>query len=277
MALAQQQQQNPMMGIMAPPIIGNSSGSYTGTTPATGGGGTPVAPPDNNQPGVIERVQNMAQQQQNPGVNWAGIKDPSKKAPAGAVHRRQMNKFGKKWINKRDFNNNGVVSSRERNRFMDNMNRLDLNNDGRTTANEIRQGRGERNWLAGDAGYQQQLAGYKDEFQNYLLKNRDAIGDVRQTFRLTNERMGQERDKSLQQMMDDFGARGMLQSGEYLRAQEDYNKEYQNRLADLTRDRTNSIEDLRTQRADYRRKNTMDRQNARLESIRRRAERLGLK
>lgn len=132
-----------------------------------------------------------------------------------------------------------------------------------------------KQFIPNDETYQSSISSLRQQLEDFILSNKDQRGDVRENFRLTNSRMGDERTRALEGMESDFGARGMLNSSEYLDSVGKYNDEYQTKFGDLTRDRDSNIEDLLESLGMYRRANQGERQNARAEAIRRRTQQFG--
>lgn len=132
-----------------------------------------------------------------------------------------------------------------------------------------------RNYLAGDETYQGQLSTLQKELEDFILSNKSQRGDVREDFTLTSSRIGDERTRALEQMKEDFAARGMLQSSEFADSMGEYDKQYQQRTGDLTRDRDRQLEALLESLGMYRTSNRNERANARAEAIRRRTEAFG--
>lgn len=148
--------------------------------------------------------------------------------------------------------------------------------EARQDRREKRQERKEfRQFIPNDETYQSSISSLRQQLEDFILSNKDQRGDVRENFRLTNQRMGEERTRALEDMESDFGARGMLNSSEYLDSVGKYNNEFQTKFGDLTRDRDSNIEDLLESLGMYRRANQGERQNARAEAIRRRTQQFG--
>lgn len=132
-----------------------------------------------------------------------------------------------------------------------------------------------RSFIPNDETYQGQVSSLQKQLEQFILSNKDQRGDVRQDFRLSRERMGKERTNALDQMEEDFAARGMLNSSEYLDSIGKYNEDYQTKMGDLQRDKNRNIEDLLESLGMYRSSNRESRQNARAEAVRRRAAEFG--
>lgn len=132
-----------------------------------------------------------------------------------------------------------------------------------------------KQFIPEDETYQSSISSLRQQLEDFILSNKDQRGDVRENFQLTRDRMGKERERALGDMESDFGSRGMLNSSEYMDSIGKYNTDYQTKFGDLTRDRDSNIEDLLESLGMYKRANQGERQNARAEAIRRRAEKFG--
>jgi len=88
--------------------------------------------------------------------------------------------------------------------------------------------------------------------------------------------MGEQRVKDLQDIMNDFAARGLLKSGLYGQRQSDYEKQYQTNLGNLTRNETSQLQDLSTEQTQFQRQQELQKETARKEAAARRASKYGL-
>lgn len=129
-----------------------------------------------------------------------------------------------------------------------------------------------QNFLAGDNVYQDQLSSLQKELQDYIVGNKGSRQRVQQDFATAQDRLGTEKTRALEQMQNDFASRGLLNSSEYLDSVGKYNTDFTQRLGDLSTDEQRNIQDLLDSLGAYKRSNTNERQNARAEAIRRRAE-----
>lgn len=129
-----------------------------------------------------------------------------------------------------------------------------------------------RSFIPKDETFQSQVSALRKQLEDTVLSNRDQRKNLREDFRLSKERMGDERTRSLDQMMQDYASRNMLNSTEYMDAVGKYDTDYQQKMGDLTRDRDRNIKDLLESLGMYRQSNQNERQNARAEAVRRRAE-----
>lgn len=132
-------------------------------------------------------------------------------------------------------------------------------------------------YLASDATYNQSLSELMKTLQQYKTNNQSSQGDVKEAFQTAMERMGQERQKSLQGLQDDFASRGLLTSGLFADATSQYNNEYEQRVGDLTKDQQNQLESLNTDYSNFSGTTNSKKADLRLDAIRRRAEKYGIK
>ena len=133
-----------------------------------------------------------------------------------------------------------------------------------------------KKYLGGDSTFQDQVSLLQKELEDYVLSNQGQRRDLREDFGTATSRMGDERTRALEEMEADFASRGLLNSGLYDESISEYDQQYQQRLGDLSSDRDRGLEDLLESMGMYRRQNRGQRQSARQEAIRRRAEQYGL-
>lgn len=127
-----------------------------------------------------------------------------------------------------------------------------------------------------DSDYQSQMNAIKralDLYNSNMGIQRTRAGSQYAT---SSRDMGQQKTRDLKDMQDDFAARGIVSSGVYGTSVGDYNKEwgqqkdalskqYKNALSDITTNYTSYVNDVQTQK-----------EQARLDAIRRRAQKLEL-
>lgn len=133
-----------------------------------------------------------------------------------------------------------------------------------------------QDYLMGDRTYQSQISLYDKELQDYMLGHNRDKDRINEDFGLALGRLGKERGRALENIEDDFAARGMLHSGLYGEDVSEYNDDYQQTVGDLERDKLRSIEDLIEMLNMFQSTVSSKKQNAKLEAIRRRAEELSV-
>jgi hypothetical protein len=131
-------------------------------------------------------------------------------------------------------------------------------------------------WLARDADYQDQQRSFSRALSDFTADYTRKRGKVTGDYQSGVKSMGEQRVKDLQDIMNDFAARGLLQSGLYGQRQSDYEKQYQQNLSDLTRQETSSLSDLDSEKTQFTRQQQLAKETARKEAARRRAETYGI-
>lgn len=134
-----------------------------------------------------------------------------------------------------------------------------------------------KQYLNSDTAYQSGLSELMKNLQQFKTGNMDSQGDVKESFQTAMERMGKERTDALSSLKDDFGSRGLLTSGLYSDAVSKYDSDYNDRTADLTKDQQNQLEDLTRQLSNMTSLTGTKKQDLRLDAMRRRADKLGIK
>jgi hypothetical protein len=101
-------------------------------------------------------------------------------------------------------------------------------------------------------------------------------GDLLEDYNITNQRLGEERTRSGQDVANDYAARGMLQSGLYNVANTDLANKYSQQSEDAKSSWERNRDKLGQDVGDARQLMNQQRDQARLAAIRRRAEQYGL-
>lgn len=156
----------------------------------------------------------------------------------------------------------------------------------------------EEDYLAGDAGYQAQLAAllkaldlfkaddtaqrtrYETDYGE-ALKNLGWTPDDPNTADINEaawnwEDMNTASGRAYQGQLNDFASRGMLQSSGYARANNDLQRSFNDQLGSVDRARTDFISQRDRDLAAYQNENTSSSQQARAEALARRAAMYGL-
>lgn len=132
-------------------------------------------------------------------------------------------------------------------------------------------------YLRSDANYNQGLSELMRTLDQYKAGNADSRGDVQEAFKTAMQRMGEEKTKSLQGLQEDFASRGLLTSGLYTQSVSDYDKQYGDRVSDMTRDQQNQTENLNRDLSNYQSLTKSKQADLKLDAIRRRAEKYGIR
>lgn len=133
-----------------------------------------------------------------------------------------------------------------------------------------------KQFLRKDAAYQDQLRQFQRTWQDFLADVRRRSGDVREDFTTGRRQMKEQRVRDLEQLEEDFAARGLLKSGLYGERVGDYEEDFQERVSDLTTNRNRLLQDIRQERQQFRREQQLSKQKARKSAARRRASKYGI-
>lgn len=131
-------------------------------------------------------------------------------------------------------------------------------------------------YLSGDSVWQGQKSLFQKTLEDFIVSNNQQKGRVNEDFDIAMDRLGEEREDSLDFMESDFGARGILNSGLYGGAVADYNDDFQDVVGDLNLDKTRTLEDLINELAMFQNSLQAQEQSAQQEAVRRYAEQFGV-
>lgn len=104
---------------------------------------------------------------------------------------------------------------------------------------------------------------------------RQAVGATRATEGLYQKELAEARVRDKADITDDYAARGVLHSGLYAQKQGDYEKEYGKQVAETNRQKASKYADLAEENRDFLNQQELDREQARLDAVRRKAAKLG--
>lgn len=96
-----------------------------------------------------------------------------------------------------------------------------------------------------------------------------------QTEGLYQRELRQDRDRDIDEILNDYASRGLLHSGLYAKKRGEYETEFGKQLAEINRQRSKMYSDLGTERTAFEREQELQKENARLDAIRRRAAKTG--
>lgn len=131
-------------------------------------------------------------------------------------------------------------------------------------------------YLNQDAGYQQQLREFAKAMQDFTGDITRRRGDLGSNFDTSKKALADQRELDLKGIEDDYGARGLIRSGLYADARGNYEKEYGNRVTDLSNQQNQALAALLGEEGQFRSAQDLKQQAAREDAIRRRAELLGV-
>lgn len=92
---------------------------------------------------------------------------------------------------------------------------------------------------------------------------------------LYQKELAAQRVKDLSDISSDYGARGIIHSGLFAQKRGDYESEYGKQLAEINRQRSKQYADLSAEKLAFQREQELQKENARLDAIRRRAAQTG--
>lgn len=131
-------------------------------------------------------------------------------------------------------------------------------------------------WLGADTGYQDQLRQLQLALANFNADVTRRQGDIGTQYESSNKAMQDQKVIDLKNMESDWAGRGLLRSGLYAGAVGDYNKEFDQRIADLLSGRDRSLAQLLQEQNQFKTQQELDAQAAREQALRRRSESLGV-
>lgn len=131
-------------------------------------------------------------------------------------------------------------------------------------------------WLAGDTDYQQQIAEFNQEKQAYQQNYNDSVNQTTQNYNSTKRGMDTQANQDRQNQQYDFAGRGVLQSGVFAQALDQYNTTYNQNLDNLLQGKTQALASDQDQLNNFLRELTLQQNAAKQDAIRRRAQSLGV-
>lgn len=131
-------------------------------------------------------------------------------------------------------------------------------------------------FLNSDTAYQDQLRQFAQALADMNADVTRRRGSLTSGYDQSTKALGDQRIQDLANIEADYGARGLLRSGLYAKAQGDYETEYNNRLADLSRQQNDALTQLDQELNQFQSQQGLQSQAAREAAIRRRAEQYGV-
>lgn len=131
-------------------------------------------------------------------------------------------------------------------------------------------------FLNQDTGYQQQMRDFANALAQFTADTTRRKGSLESEYGLSTKAMNDQKVLDLDNLEDDYGARGILRSGLYGKAVGDYNTEFNTRFEDLTRRQKEALGLLEQEKGRFTSQQQLQQQAAREAAIRRRAEQYGV-
>lgn len=116
------------------------------------------------------------------------------------------------------------------------------------------------------SGFKRDKKGHKIENKKRIVKKGSAA-----TEGLYQQELNQNRTRDLTDIADDYAGRGMIHSGLYAQKRGDYEKEFGKQKGETNRQKTKQYGDLSAESTQFAREQELQREQAKLEAIRRRA------
>lgn len=116
--------------------------------------------------------------------------------------------------------------------------------------------------------------GSEHPFKN--VAGSSTLGQLLQQFKDTRGNLQEQRSKDLPNMESDYASRGLMNSGLFAKAHTDYQGDYQKSLQELINSRQGAVTGILNNWQQLQHQLQGQRQNARMEAIRRRAASMGL-
>lgn len=131
-------------------------------------------------------------------------------------------------------------------------------------------------YLGGDTGYQQQLAQLGQTMSDFTADTTRRRGSLETEYGLSDKALKDQRGLDLDTIEDDYGARGMLTSGLYADAVGKYEKEFGQRVSDLSRRQQEALAAIAQETTQYGSQQKLKEQEAMQAAIARRAAMYGV-
>lgn len=131
-------------------------------------------------------------------------------------------------------------------------------------------------FLGDDTGYQSTLRALANAMSNMKADVTRRRGDINTRYGVTEDAMQEQKVEDLDNIEEDYGARGIFRSGLYGKAVGDYNEEFGERMSGLERRQTNALDALASEMNKFKSQQKLKKQESREAAIARRAEEYGL-
>ncbi len=132
------------------------------------------------------------------------------------------------------------------------------------------------NYLGSDVTYQDQLRNFDRTLADFLANMGTRNTRTTADFGEGKRNMEQQRVTDLDAIKNDFASRGLLNSGLFVDKNAQYEKDYAQQLADAERLYNQAISDLSTEETNFRREQDLQKESAKQDAARRRAEKYGV-
>ena len=124
-------------------------------------------------------------------------------------------------------------------------------------------------FLAQDATFKSQQAAYQKALADYAAQYGAEQQKYNTEYDAGVDKLGLERTQGAEALKDDYAGRGLLQSGVYADALNEFNTGYDTRLADMGRAKSNYLSDLLTGKTNFETEQKLMQDKARQDAINR--------
>jgi hypothetical protein len=131
-------------------------------------------------------------------------------------------------------------------------------------------------YLGGDTTYLNQQRAFQKALADFLAQETQQKSKINEDYGSATKALGGQKEFDLNNMMQDFASRGLINSGLYAGAVGDYNKGFLQQMNELTKNQRRSLADLLAGETNFKKEQSLAAQRAREEAIARRASQYGL-
>lgn len=124
-------------------------------------------------------------------------------------------------------------------------------------------------FLAQDATFKSQQNAYQKALADYAAQYQAEQQKYNTEYGAGIDKLGLERTQGAEDLQNDYAGRGLLQSGVYADALNEFNTGYDTRLADMERAKSNYMADLLTGKSNFQQEQKLLQDKARQDAINR--------
>lgn len=129
----------------------------------------------------------------------------------------------------------------------------------------------EKEWLAGDSAYQDQISEYEKALQDFVARIAERESEIKQDADLAIKANQRNQTLGLNSNAEDFASRGMINSGLFADSAEKLSDRYNEARGSIETNRGRQIGAMADERETYKRENELGRNNARRQALQRMA------
>ena len=125
----------------------------------------------------------------------------------------------------------------------------------------------EGDWLSGDGEYQNQMTEYDNSLKDFLARLTTQQNDFTADYNTAARGLGQNRERGLQQVGEDFTSRGLANSGLFNHSRDEAVQQFDQQKSGLDSAKSRALSDFGNQRTDKTKATNQAKGNARLASL----------